>query len=191
MKVWVVNVMTSYWRLKLAVSSIRAGEVIACPAESVWGLSCSPWRLSAIQMLCHMKQRALSKGVIVASHCVEHFSPLLDVLPVEHRQQIMSSWPGPVTWLVPNHGFFPSWVTGQSSEVAIRVTCAPTLSRLCEEFDGPVVTTSANWAGAQPARHLFQVKRYFGAQIVTVPGQVNLQGLPSTIKRIETGAVLR
>ena len=89
--------MTSSWRLKLAVSSIRAGDVIACPAESVWGLSCSPWRLSAVQMLCHMKQRALSKGVIVASHCVEHFSPLLDALPVEHRQEIMSSWPGPVT----------------------------------------------------------------------------------------------
>ena len=183
--------MTSPWRLKLAVSSIRAGDVIACPAESVWGLSCSPWRLSAVQMLCYMKQRALSKGVIVASHCVEDFSPLLDALPVEHRRAIISSWPGPVTWLVPNHGFFPSWVTGQSKEVAIRVTSAPALSRLCEEFGGPVVTTSANWAGAQPARHLFQVKRYFGAQIVTVPGQVNLQGLPSTIKRVETGEVLR
>ena len=103
----IVNFMTASWRLKLAVSSIRAGDVIACPAESVWGLSCSPWRLSAVQMLCHMKQRALSKGVIVASHCVEHFSPLLDALPVEHRQEIMSSWPGPFTWLVPNHGFFP------------------------------------------------------------------------------------
>ena len=86
---------------------------------------------------------------------------------------------------------FPPWVTGQSREVAIRVTSAPALSRLCEEFGGPVVTTSANWAGAQPARHIFQVKRYFGVQIVTVPGQVNLQGLPSTIKRVETGEVLR
>jgi L-threonylcarbamoyladenylate synthase len=183
--------MASLWRVNEAVASIEAGGVIACPAEAVWGLSCDPWNLSAVAFLCEMKQRALSKGVIVASGDVAHFAPLLDALDDDGRSRVLSSWPGPVTWLVPNRGYFPSWVTGESNEVAIRVTSAPALSCLCRELGGPVVTTSANWAGAQPARHLFQVRRYFGSEIAVVPGEVNLAGKPSTIKRIKTGEVLR
>ena len=183
--------MASLWRVKEAAASIRAGEVIACPAEAVWGLSCDPWNLSAVSFLCDMKQRALSKGVIVASGDVEHFGPLLSALSREEHSLALSSWPGPVTWLVPNQGYFPAWVTGESNEVAIRVTSAPALSKLCRELGGPVVTTSANWAGAQPAKHLFQVRRYFGSRIAVVPGQVDLAGKPSTIKRIRTGEVLR
>ena len=183
--------MASLWRIKEAAACIEAGDVIACPAEAVWGLSCDPWNLSAVAFLCEMKQRALSKGVIVASGDVAHFAPLLDALNDDERSRVLSSWPGPVTWLVPNRGYFPSWVTGESNEVAIRVTSAPALSRLCRELDSPVVTTSANWAGAQPAKHLFQVRRYFGSEIAVVPGEVDLAGKPSTIKRIKTGEVLR
>ena len=183
--------MASLWRTKEASASLQAGDVIACPAEAVWGLSCDPWNLSAVAFLCEMKQRALSKGVIVASGDVAHLAPLLDTLEDEERACLLASWPGSVTWLVPNHGYFPSWVTGESNEVAIRVTSAPALSSLCREFGGPVVTTSANWGGAQPAKHLFQVRRYFGSRIAVVPGDVNLAGKPSTIKRIKTGEVLR
>ena len=67
--------MASLWRINEAVASIEAGGVIACPAEAVWGLSCDPWNLSAVAFLCEMKQRALSKGVIVASGDVAHFGP--------------------------------------------------------------------------------------------------------------------
>mgnify|MGYP001464693351 FL=1 len=183
--------MASLWRIKEAAACIEAGDVIACPAEAVWGLSCDPWNLSAVAFLCEMKQRALSKGVIVASGNVAHFAPLLDALDDNGRSRVLSSWPGPVTWLVPNRGYFPSWVTGESNEVAIRVTSASALSSLCRELDSPVVTTSANWAGAQPAKHLFQVRRYFGSEIAVVPGDVDLAGKPSTIKRIKTGEVLR
>ena len=181
----------SSWRIKNTADSVRSGEVVACPAEAVWGLSCDPWNLSAVAYLCDMKQRALSKGVIVASSDAAHFAPLLDALDEEQRSRVLSSWPGPVTWLVPNRGYFPSWVTGESNEVAIRVTSAPALSSLCRELGGPVVTTSANWAGAQQAKHLFQVRRYFGARMTVVPGEVDFAGKPSTIKRIKTGEVLR
>jgi L-threonylcarbamoyladenylate synthase len=129
--------MASLWRIKEASASIQAGDVIACPAEAVWGLSCDPWNFSAVAFLCEMKQRALSKGVIVASGDAAHFAPLLDALDEAERDRVLSSWPGPVTWLLPNRGYFPSWVTGESNEVAIRVTSARALSSLCRELDGP------------------------------------------------------
>jgi len=183
--------MTPSLRIRHAAACVREGGVIACPAEAVWGLSCDPWNQEAVEQLCAMKQRPISKGVIVASSDVADFAPLLDGLTPKQRATLLDSWPGPVTWLVPHQDFFPSWVTGESTEVAIRVTSAPALSKLCRELGGPVVTTSANWAGAQPAKHAFQVVRYFGAGVVMVPGSVNLQGRPSTIKRATTGEVMR
>ena len=183
--------MTASLRIRHAAACVRDGGVIACPAEAVWGLSCDPWNQDAVEQLCAMKQRPISKGVIVASGDVSDFAPLLDGLTSKQRTALLDSWPGPVTWLVPHKDFFPSWVTGESTEVAIRVTSAPALSKLCRELGGPVVTTSANWAGAQPAKHAFQVVRYFGAGVVIVPGSVNLQGRPSTIKRATTGEVMR
>ena len=183
--------MTASLRIRHAAACVREGGVIACPAEAVWGLSCDPWDRDAVELLCAMKQRPISKGVIIASGDVADFAPLLDGLTQKQRETVLDSWPGPVTWLVPHKDFFPPWVTGQSTEVAIRVTSAPALSKLCRELGGPVVTTSANWAGAQPAKHAFQVVRYFGAGVVMVPGSVNLQGRPSTIKRATTGEVMR
>ena len=183
--------MTPSLRIRHAAACVREGGVIACPAEAVWGLSCDPWNRDAVEQLCAMKQRPISKGVIVASGDVADFAPLLDGLTSKQRETLLDSWPGPVTWLVPHKDFFPSWVTGESTEVAIRVTSAPALSKLCRELGGPVVTTSANWVGTQPAKHAFQVVRYFGAGVVMVPGSVNLQGRPSTIKRATTGEVMR
>ena len=183
--------MTSQVRIRRAAAHIQSGGVVACPAEAVWGLSCDPWSLAAVAQLCDMKQRPISKGVIVASGDVADFAPLLDGLTLDQRQAVLDSWPGPVTWLVPHRNFFPSWVTGESTDVAIRVTSAPALSKLCRELGGPVVTTSANYAGAQPAKHLFQVLRYFGSHTVTVPGAVNLKGRASTIKSATTGEVMR
>ena len=81
--------MASLWRVNEAAARIEAGDVIACPAEAVWGLSCDPWNLSAVAFLCEMKQRALSKGVIVASGDVAHFAPLLDALDDDERQRIL------------------------------------------------------------------------------------------------------
>ena len=183
--------MPNSLRIQHAAQIVRAGAVVACPAEAVWGLSCDPWNQIAVERLCAMKQRPVSKGVIVASGNVADFAPLLEGLTDERREVVLNSWPGPVTWLVPHGGFFPYWVTGESTEVAIRVTSAPALSSLCRELGGPVVTTSANWAGAQPAKFGFQVVRYFGTHVFRVPGLVNLQGRPSTIKRATTGEVMR
>ena len=186
-----MNSLATAFQTRLVAAALSSGDVVAVPAEAVWGLSCDPWCLDAVEALCAMKRRALNKGLIVVSWTPHHFEPLLQALPAEARQECLDSWPAPITWIVPNHGYFPPWVTGDSDEVAIRVTTAPALVALSRAFNGPVVSTSANAAGALPARHGFQVTRYFGEKLKKLPGTVDLMAKPSTIKRITTGDVLR
>ena len=179
------------FRTDALAAFISQGGVIAAPAEAVWGLSCDPFSLTAVEQLLAMKRRSVTKGLIVVAADVGMFASLLDGLDSRQRRAVASSWPGPNTWLVPNLGVFPPWVTGDSHEVAIRVTSAPALRSLSRALGGPLVSTSANPAGGLPARFGFQVVRYFGADLPRAVGQVDLAGKPSTIRRVETGEVLR
>jgi len=181
----------SILRTRQLAHSLLEGDVIACPAESVWGLTCDPWDHDAVLSLLAMKHRPVSKGLIVVAAHVDMFTPLLDGLDDKVRKELILSWPGPNTWLVPNKGFFPDWITGDSEEVAIRVTSAPALRALSLEVGQPLVSTSANPAGALPARHHFQVVRYFGADLPRATGMVDLAGKPSTIRRAGSGEVIR
>ncbi len=184
--------MSAYSIKKSIAASIVASEgVVACPAEAVWGLSCDPFSASAVIELLALKERPVHKGLIVVAANAEMFAPLLRHLTRFERQRVEASWPGPNTWLVPNCGYFPPWVTGDSSEVAIRVTSAPALIDLSSAVSGPIVSTSANPAGAPPARWAFQVVRYFGPSLPRSVGGVDLSAKPSTIRRVSTGEVLR
>jgi len=170
---------------------LSAEGVVAVPAEAVWGLSCDPWSWHAVSELLALKQRPVNKGLILVGSDMQQFSKLLSPLSERERQTLGLSWPGANTWLVPNQGIYPPWVTGGHEEVAIRVTSAPALARLCNHWGGPLVSTSANPAGAQPANLRSQVVRYFGTSIPTAAGSIQRSGRPSVIRRMETGEVLR
>lgn len=178
--------------LRKAVAALWGGGVIACPTEAVWGLSCDPWSEAAVRRLLALKQRPMHKGLILVAGDASHFEFLLEDLPARQRSQLALSWPGPATWLVPHRDRVPSWVTGAHGSVAIRVSAHPGVRALCDAFGGPLVSTSANPASAQPARALYQVMRYFGTRLDAVlPGQTGGQRRPTPIRDLATGRTVR
>jgi len=179
------------WRLPLLRSILDDGGVVACPAEGVWGLSCDPYNEAAVEDLLTLKLRSVQKGLIVVAADAVMFDPVLSYLSPDERQRLSASWPGPNTWLVPNHGVFPDWITGGSTDVAIRVTSALPLKRLSESFGGPLVSTSANPAGLPPPHHLWALRRYFGVTLPALPGMLEEAGKASTIRRIGDGTIVR
>ena len=172
-------------------SLLQQGRVIACPAEGVWGLSCDPHNETAVSDLLAMKDRPASKGLIVVADRSEVFADVLEGLPKDQADVLEASWPGPNTWLVPHRNVFPAWVTGDSDEVAIRVTSAPALSAVCQAFGGALVSTSANPAGLAAPHALWEVRRYFGSALPAMPGPIDPEGKPSTIRRAGDGTVIR
>jgi len=179
------------WRAPVVASQLLTGAVVACPAEGVWGLSCDPYNEGAVLDLLRMKSREVSKGLIVVAASADVFSKLLDPLSPSQRRAALDSWPGANTWLVPHRDQFPGWITGDSDEVAIRVTSAPALAALCRAVGGPLVSTSANPAGLAPARAPWQLRRYFGPRLPVMPGTLDPDGKASTIRRVGDGSVLR
>ena len=179
------------WRLPLLRSVLDSGGVVACPAEGVWGLSCDPYSEAAVHDLLTLKRRSVHKGLIVVAADAAMFDGVLSFLSPDERQRVRASWPGPNTWLVPNQRVFPDWITGDSTEVAIRVTSALPLKRLSESFGGPLVSTSANPAGLPPPHYLWSLRRYFGVTLPAMPGMLEKAGKPSTIRRVGDGTLVR
>lgn len=178
--------------LRRATSALRAGGVIACPTEAVWGLGCDPFDPDAVARLLHLKHRPVAKGLILVASDVSQVDFLLAGLSGEARATLAESWPGPTTWLLPHHGSVPSWISGQHATVAVRVSSHPALAALCDAYGGPLVSTSANPGGARPARAIFQVYNYFGSALdYVLPGRLGARMRPTVIRDLASGAILR
>lgn len=183
----------SDWQLSQAARTIRLGGVIAYPTEAVWGLGCDPWNIDAVHQILDLKQRPVEKGLIVVAGSVDQIRFLLDPLPQDQQQKALSYWPGPFTCLLPDllHQI-PQEVRGSHSSIAVRVSDHPLVQALCRAAGMPLVSTSANPAGRQPARYSWQVRRYFPEGLDRlVAGELGGNRKPSTIIDIVSGNQLR
>jgi L-threonylcarbamoyladenylate synthase len=179
-------------RLQAAVSALRRGGVIGCPTEAVWGLSCDPNNEGAVAHLLALKGRPVTKGLILVAATQGQIDFLLSDLTEQQRQTLAAGWPGPTTWLLPHRGRVPSWICGEHATVAVRVSNHPVVSALCTAWGGPLVSTSANRAGARPALEAFQVRRYFGDGLdYLLPGGLGAAGRPTSIRDLISGQFIR
>jgi L-threonylcarbamoyladenylate synthase len=183
--------MVSSWRVQQAAREIRAGAVIAYPTEAVWGLGCDPWDEVAVDRLLAIKNRSVSKGLILVADNIRQFDFLFEDFPETWMDQMASTWPGPNTWLVPHQGLLPEWVTGDHNSVALRVSDHPLVRELCA-LVGPLISTSANPQGRPAARTRLRVEQYFRGQLdLVLGGALGGRKSPSVIRDLVTGEVVR
>lgn len=179
------------WEIHNAITVVSRGGTLAYPTEAVYGIGCSPFCQDAVERILELKGRRASKGFILIGSSISHFNSLVKSEVITSRPEIMASWPGPVTWVVPARPEVPEWLTGKHSSLAIRVSAHPLVRQLCESV-GPLVSTSANPSGASPARTAFRVRTYFGDELdYIIPGKVGGLGRPTEIRDALTGRVLR
>ncbi|UZE96125.1 L-threonylcarbamoyladenylate synthase [Alkalimarinus alittae] len=179
--------------IKKAVETLTSGGIIAYPTEAVWGLGCDPWNRDAVERLLNLKSRAMNKGLILACGQMAQLSFLLDGLPPEKHKILTDSWPGPNTWLVPdNQRVVPYWIKGDHETVAVRVSKHLLIKEISAVFGHPIVSTSANPAGEEPAMSARMIHQYFGDQIdYVVPGELGGETQPSRIRSLDTGKIIR
>lgn len=177
-----------------AAPVLHAGGVVAYPTEAVWGLGCDPFDEAAVRRLLAIKQRPVDKGLILVAASVAQLDGLADwdTLPHDRREDVIATWPGPHTWIVPATPRVPRWITGAHDGVAMRVSAHPVVVALCEAFGGVLVSTSANPAGAPPPRTAAD----FDPALLTaldglVPGDTGNLPRPTPIRDARSGAEIR
>ncbi len=150
-------------RLRLAVDWLRRGGVVAYPTEAVYGLGCDPWNGAAVRRILAMKRRPEAKGLILIAADLAQLAPFVQWLEPNRMADILATWPGPHTWLLPARPETPVWLRGQHDTLAVRVTAHPLAAALCRAAGRALVSTSANRASHTPARTALEVRLRLGA----------------------------
>jgi L-threonylcarbamoyladenylate synthase len=132
----------------------QLGGVIAYPTEAVFGLGCDPDNPEAIKKLLSIKKRPVEKGLILLASNFTQLMPYLDMSQLSPAQieTILSRWPNGITQVLPANPAILSLLTGRFTTIAVRITDQSDVAALCEQTGKPIVSTSANLSGNEPAR---------------------------------------
>jgi len=182
----------SAFHLRTARRILRAGGIVAYPTEAVYGLGCDPLNPHAVMHLLALKQRPWQKGLILIASARHQLAPFIEAVDTVMERKIADTWPGPVTWLMPARPEVPYWLRGTHPTLAVRVTAHPLAAALCDAFGGPIVSTSANLAGHEPARSALRVQRELGERVdYILHGELGKLAQPTEIRDTTSGRIIR
>ncbi|WP_107853177.1 L-threonylcarbamoyladenylate synthase [Oceanimonas marisflavi] len=177
-----------------AVDRLEQGGVIGYATEAVFGIGCDPDNGEAVQRVLAIKERPIDKGLVLIAADFSQLQPYLDLtrLPEGRLEVILASWPGPYTWIIPARPEVPEWLRGRFDSLAVRVTDHAQVHDLCLAFGKPLVSTSANKSGEEPARSAEELAARLGNELdYILPGDTHGRANPSLIRDGITGAVVR
>ncbi|MGB5832068.1 MAG: Sua5/YciO/YrdC/YwlC family protein [Thiohalocapsa sp.] len=182
--------------MRIAAQAVASGAVIAYPTEAVYGLGCDPLNATAVRRILSIKGRPEDKGLILIAARFDAVAPYIHSLDAGRMAEILASWPGPNTWLLPARKGTPCWLTGAHDTLAVRVTSHPIAAGICQACSrlgsGALVSTSANLSDRSPARTSFGVRLQLGnAPDLIVNAACGGHPRTSTIRDGRTGQVLR
>ena len=175
-----------------AARLLAAGELVAFPTETVYGLGGDARDDRAVARIYEAKGRPSFNPLIV------HLPDLVAVERIAHvgpkaRMLAQAFWPGPLTLVLPlrdGAGISPL-VTAGLETVAVRVPEHPLAQRLLRAFGGPLAAPSANPSGRVSPTQAGHVLEGLAGRIAAVlDGGPCAVGLESTILLADPEPVL-
>jgi L-threonylcarbamoyladenylate synthase len=165
-----------------AVAALRAGDLVAFPTETVYGLGADAQNPDAIRKVFACKGRPATHPLIVHlehGRALERWALTVPDSAVALAERF---WPGPLTLVLKRAPAVDLAVTGGQDTVAIRVPGHPVAQQLLRAFGGGIVAPSANRYGHISPTRAEHVREEFGDQVpVVLDGGDCKIGLESTI----------
>jgi L-threonylcarbamoyladenylate synthase len=127
-----------------AAACVAAGELVAFPTETVYGLGADALNAHAIAKIFAAKGRPAWNPVIAHVADVAGARALTATWPSTAQRLAERFWPGPLTMVLPKRDIVPDVATAGLDAVAVRVPSHPVALALLRAFGGPIAAPSAN-----------------------------------------------
>ena len=165
-----------------AAELLRAGEVVALPTETVYGLAANALDATAVEKIFQIKGRPAHNPIIVhvagnemAQSCAKNFPALAEKLS-------RSFWPGPLTLVLPRAEKIPAVVTAGGDTVGIRWPSHPFIQAVIRECGFPLAAPSANLSNQISPTNAGHVRAQLAGKIpLIVDGGQSQVGIESTV----------
>lgn len=178
-----------------AAALILAGECVAVPTETVYGLAADATSESAVARIYQAKQRPAFNPLIVHIASRDD-AEALAVFGEEARTLADRFWPGPLTLVLPSRpgSAVSGIVTAGLPTIALRISAHPAMRALIVASDRPLAAPSANASGGiSPTTAQHVLASLDGRIAMIVDGGPTQAGLESTIVALtaDGGRILR
>jgi L-threonylcarbamoyladenylate synthase len=171
--------------LQQAILLLKAGNVVAIPTETVYGLAADASNDEALRQIYTIKQRPMDNPLIVhiadasqVNNWASDFSPLAQKLAA-------AFWPGPFTLVLPAKPHVSLIVRGGQPTVALRVPAHPLALQLLKESGLALAAPSANKFTNLSPTTAAHVTAGLGADIAVLDGGACQVGIESTIVAVQ------
>ncbi|MDX1941287.1 MAG: L-threonylcarbamoyladenylate synthase [Saprospiraceae bacterium] len=177
--------------LHQAIVLLEAGNLVAIPTETVYGLAGNAFDEASIAEIFAVKNRPSFDPLIVHTFDWERLAQLVTNIPDTAHILANAFMPGPLTLLLQKKNIIPDLVTAGSDLVALRIPRHPMTLKLLQQLDFPLAAPSANPFGYISPTTAQHVEQQLGNQISYIldggPCEV---GLESTIVGFENNKVI-
>lgn len=167
-----------------AVRLLEAGELVAFPTETVYGLGADAENPEAVARIFALKGRPSNHPVIV--HVVDgaDIGYWVDAVPEAAQKLIDAFWPGPLTLILKRAAHIHPAVAGGQDSIGLRCPSHPVAQALLSRFRrgrGGIAAPSANKFGQVSPTTAQHVRDEFGDAVYVLEGDGVEVGIESTI----------
>lgn len=137
--------------VRAGADAIRAGELVIFPTETVYGLAADALDEAAVRKVIAAKGREDRQPLPVQVADVDDLRRVAEFVPENARFLVDRYWPGPLTLVLPRSADIPDVVTAGRKTIGVRIPNHPVALALLRELRSPIIATSANLSGDEPA----------------------------------------
>ncbi len=164
------------------VRSLAAGQLVAFPTETVYGLGADARSPEAVARVFGLKGRPSNNPLIVHVSGAEMARAVTASWPTAAQTLADAFWPGPLTLVLPKSADIPPSVTASGPTVAVRCPDHPVALALIEAFGGPIVGPSANPSGMlSPTTAEHVITGFPQTDLPVIDGGACRAGIESTV----------
>ena len=168
--------------MKEACDLIRAGELVAFPTETVYGLGANALDEEAAKKIYAAKGRPTDNPLIAHIADFSDLKPLVAEIPEAAGKLMEAFWPGPMTLILPKADCIPDAVSAGLDTVGIRLPANADARRLIRAAGCPIAAPSANRSGRpSPTTALHVLEDMDGRIPLILDGGVCQVGVESSV----------
>lgn len=171
--------------MSAAAEALAAGELLAFPTETVYGLGARADDDAAVQRIYAAKSRPAAHPLIVHAADAQQARRFASQWPAAAEALAQTFWPGPLTLIVPREPSLAQAAAGGQGSIGLRVPAHPVARSLLAQalrLGVPgVAAPSANRFGRVSATSAAHVVQEFGAELKVLDGGECPGGIESAI----------
>jgi L-threonylcarbamoyladenylate synthase len=133
--------------IEKAVQLLKAGELVAIPTETVYGLAGNALNTEAVAKIFETKRRPFFDPLIVHVPDAGSAKQYVDYIPDNATMLAQKFWPGPLTLVLKKRDVIPALVTAGLDTVGLRCPDHALTHELLNNLDFPLAAPSANLFG--------------------------------------------